>query len=67
MSVTWERAGESEHVEDAAVCVIALSGHQMLAVYPQLDPVRRAVVGDIEYSTCVDVHLGLSAPPAEER
>jgi oxygen-dependent protoporphyrinogen oxidase len=38
----------------------------MLAVYPQLDPVRRAVVEDIEYSTCVDVHLALSAPPAEE-
>jgi oxygen-dependent protoporphyrinogen oxidase len=64
--VTWERAGEAEHVEEASVCVIALSGHQMLAVYPQLDPVRRAVVEDIEYSTCVDVHLALSAPPAEE-
>ncbi|MDQ1500666.1 MAG: protoporphyrinogen/coproporphyrinogen oxidase [Actinomycetota bacterium] len=66
VTVTWERTGEAEHVEEAAVCVIALSGHQMLAVYPQLDPVRRAVVEDIEYSTCVDVHLALSAPPAEE-
>jgi oxygen-dependent protoporphyrinogen oxidase len=66
VTVAWERAGEAEHVEEAAVCVIALSGHQMLAVYPQLDPVRRAVVEDIEYSTCVDVHLALSAPPAEE-
>jgi oxygen-dependent protoporphyrinogen oxidase len=66
VAVTWERAGEAEHVQEAAVCVIALSGHQMLAVYPQLDPVRRAVVEDIEYSTCVDVHLALSAPPAEE-
>jgi oxygen-dependent protoporphyrinogen oxidase len=66
VAVTWERAGEAEHVEEASVCVIALSGHQMLAVYPQLDPVRRAVVEDIEYSTCVDVHLALSAPPAEE-
>ena len=37
----------------------------MLEVYPQLDPVRREVVEGIEYSTCVDVHLGLSAPPAE--
>ena len=65
MTVTWERAGEAEHVEEAAVCVIALSGHQMLAVYSQIDPVRRAVVEDIEYSTCVDVHLGLSSPPDE--
>ena len=65
VTVTWDRAGEGEHVEEATACVIALSGHQMLAVYPQLDPVRREVVADIEYSTCVDVHLGLSAPPEE--
>jgi len=65
VTVTWERAGEPEHVEEAAVCVIALSAQHMLAVYPQLDPVRREVVEDIEYSTCVDVHLALSAPPDE--
>jgi oxygen-dependent protoporphyrinogen oxidase len=65
VTVTWDRAGEAERVEEADVCVIALSGHQMLAVYPQLDPVRREVVEAIEYSTCVDVHLGLSAPPDE--
>jgi protoporphyrinogen/coproporphyrinogen III oxidase len=65
VTVTWERAGEGEHVEEAAACVIALSGHQMLGVYPQIDPVRREVVEGIEYSSCVDVHLGLSAPPAE--
>jgi oxygen-dependent protoporphyrinogen oxidase len=66
VTVTWDRAGETEHAEEAAVCVVALSGHQMLAVYPQIDPVRREVVADMEYSTCVDVHLGLSAPPAEQ-
>jgi oxygen-dependent protoporphyrinogen oxidase len=65
VTVTWDRPGEDEHVDEAAVCVIALSGHQMLAVYPQLDAVRREVVQDIEYSTCVDVHLGLSSPPDE--
>jgi oxygen-dependent protoporphyrinogen oxidase len=65
VTVTWDRAGEAEHVEDASACVIALSGHQMLGVYPQIDPVRRAVVEDIEYSSCVDVHLGLSEPPGE--
>jgi protoporphyrinogen/coproporphyrinogen III oxidase len=66
VTVTWDRAGEAERVEEADVCVIALSGLAMLAVYPQIDPVRRAVVEDIEYSTCVDVHLGLSEEPAEE-
>jgi oxygen-dependent protoporphyrinogen oxidase len=65
VTVTWDRPGEGEHVEEADVAVIALSAHHMLAVYPQLDPVRRAVVEDIEYSTCVDVHLGLSTPPDE--
>lgn len=65
VAVTWDRAGEGEHVEEADVCVIALSAHHMAAVYPQLDPVRREVVEDIDYSTCVDVHLGLSRPPDE--
>jgi len=65
VTVTWERPGEEEHVDEAAFCVIALSGEAMLAVYPQIDSVRREVVEDIEYSTCVDVHLGLSAPPDE--
>jgi oxygen-dependent protoporphyrinogen oxidase len=65
VTVTWNRPGEAEHVDEAAVCVIALSGRAMLAVYPQIDPVRREVVEAIDYSTCVDVHLGLSAPPDE--
>jgi oxygen-dependent protoporphyrinogen oxidase len=65
VTVTWDRAGEAEHVDEAAVCVIALSGRAMLAVYPQIDAVRREVVEAIDYSTCVDVHLGLSAPPDE--
>lgn len=65
VAVTWERAGEGEHVEEASAAVIALAAPQMAAVYPQLDPVRRDVVEGIEYSTCVTVHLGLSRPPDE--
>lgn len=65
VTVTWDRPGEDEHVDEADVCVIALSAQHMAAVYPQLDPVRREVVEDIEYSTCVDVHLGLTRPPDE--
>jgi oxygen-dependent protoporphyrinogen oxidase len=65
VTVTWDRPGEDEHVEQASVCVIALSAHHMLAVYPQIDAVRREVAEQIEYSTCVDVHLGLSAAPDE--
>ncbi|MGH8993709.1 MAG: protoporphyrinogen/coproporphyrinogen oxidase [Acidimicrobiia bacterium] len=65
VAVTWERAGEAEHVEEAAAAVIALAAPQMAAAYPQLDPVRREVVDAIDYSTCVTVHLRLTRPPDE--
>ncbi|HEY3238679.1 MAG TPA: NAD(P)/FAD-dependent oxidoreductase, partial [Acidimicrobiia bacterium] len=65
VTVTWNRDGEVEHVEGASAAVIALSAHQMAGIYPQLDPVRREVVEAIDYSTCVNVHLGLSRPPDE--
>ena len=65
VTVTWERAGEPERTEEASACVITLPAQQMIEIYPQLDPVRREVAGSIEYSTSVDVHLGLARPPAE--
>ncbi|MGH8972482.1 MAG: protoporphyrinogen/coproporphyrinogen oxidase [Acidimicrobiia bacterium] len=65
VAVTWERAGEAAHVEEASAAVIALPAHQMAGVYPQLDATRREVVEGIEYSTCVNVYLGLSRPPDE--
>ncbi|MGH9012105.1 MAG: protoporphyrinogen/coproporphyrinogen oxidase, partial [Acidimicrobiia bacterium] len=65
VTVTWQHSGEPERTEDVAACVIAVPAHHMLALYPQLDPVRREVAQRIEYSTCVDVTVGLSRPPAE--
>jgi oxygen-dependent protoporphyrinogen oxidase len=66
VTVTWERHGEDARSEESSAAVIALTGHHMLDIYPQLDPVRRKVVEAIEYSTCVSLHLGLARPPADE-
>jgi oxygen-dependent protoporphyrinogen oxidase len=63
--VTWARAGEAERTEDVAACVIAVPAHHMLAMYPQIDAVRREVAETIEYCTSVDVTVGLSRPPDE--
>jgi oxygen-dependent protoporphyrinogen oxidase len=65
VAITWERAGEPERTEEAAACVIALPAPHLLEIYPQLDPVRREVTGRVDYSTCVDVTLGLARPPDE--
>jgi protoporphyrinogen oxidase len=64
--VTWEASGTgSERVDDVSAVVIALSAHDMLRVYPGLDPVRSDIVSRLEYGSSVHVYLGLDRVPAE--
>ncbi len=64
--ISWTAPdGGGEKTEEAAGVVIALSGHDMLKVYPQLDVERRAIVANVEYAASLHVHLGLSRPPSE--
>jgi protoporphyrinogen/coproporphyrinogen III oxidase len=65
VTVTWDRNGEPEHIDSAASCVIALSGHQMLGIHPQLDDTRREIVGSLLYSRALNVHVALDRPPAD--
>ncbi|MFO0580286.1 MAG: NAD(P)/FAD-dependent oxidoreductase [Polyangia bacterium] len=63
--VAWSRPGMPERIEDASACVVAVPATQVRALYPQLDAVRSDVLGRIEYSTSVAVHLGLARAPDE--
>ena len=65
VTVTWARPGDPEHVEQADACVIALSGHQMLAVHPQLDRTRREIIASLLYSKGLNVHVALDRAPAD--
>jgi oxygen-dependent protoporphyrinogen oxidase len=65
VTVTWERAAEPEHVDEAVACVIALSGHQMLRIHPRLDGRRRAIIASLDYSKALNVHVALDRRPAE--
>lgn len=63
--VSWQRAGEREHTESAALCVLAVPAPVLVAIAPQLDAERKEILGDIVYSPSVNVFLGLDKPPAD--
>jgi oxygen-dependent protoporphyrinogen oxidase len=58
-------AGEPEVTEDAAACVIALSGHDMAAVHPGLPAEHREIIDGIEYVALIRISLALDTRPAE--
>lgn len=63
--VTWKAVDGAEQVEEASAAVIALPGHNMASVYPQLNPEQRDIVSRFEYSTSVHVSLALGRVPSE--
>ena len=64
--VTWQsRQGQGEQTEDASAVVIALPAPAMLKIYPQLDPVRRQIASEFEYTSSVHCGFGLSRIPDE--
>ena len=63
--VSWERPGESEHTETAAVCVLAVPAPALVELAPQLDAERKEILGNVVYSPSVNVFLGLDRPPAD--
>jgi oxygen-dependent protoporphyrinogen oxidase len=63
--VTWERAGEDEHVERADICVIAVTAHTMARLYPQLTAEQREIITGLEYSTLWSISLAVDTVPNE--
>ena len=63
--VTWTGADGREHVEDATSAILALPAHQVLKLYPQLDPVRTDILSNIRYARSAHVHFGTKTIPAE--
>ena len=65
VQVTWVGTDGREHVEDASSAVLALPGHQVVQLYPQLDPVRTEILSRVEYARSAHVHFGTKTIPAE--
>jgi oxygen-dependent protoporphyrinogen oxidase len=64
--VTWvSRDDGTERTESAAGVVITVSGHQMLAMYPQLHPTQREVVSEMTFARAMTVHVALHRAPSE--
>lgn len=65
VTVSWTRPGETEHVETASGCVVAVQAHDIPAVYPQLSTVQKEIVTAVDYSVGIGVHFALDAAPPE--
>jgi protoporphyrinogen oxidase len=63
--VSWAPESGPEKIEEASAAIVALPGHEVAKVYPQLDPVRREICEGLDYSSSVHVHLGLRRIPDE--
>lgn len=63
--ISWERRGESEHIEDADICVVAVTAHAMAAMYPQLMTEQQEIIAALEYSTLWSISLGVDPAPSE--
>jgi oxygen-dependent protoporphyrinogen oxidase len=55
----------AERTEDAAACVIALSGHDMAAVHPGLPAEHREIIDALQYVALIRISLALDRRPAE--
>jgi protoporphyrinogen/coproporphyrinogen III oxidase len=65
VEVMWCDKGGVEHTAAGSGCVIATAGHDVLDLYPGLDPTRAAFLRGLEYSTMFSVNIALSARPRE--
>lgn len=65
VKVTWRSPG-GDVTEDADVCVISLTAHQMADIYPQLDQERRSIVKSLTYNDLWKVALGVDPAPRQE-
>jgi protoporphyrinogen/coproporphyrinogen III oxidase len=63
--VSWERAGQPERTDTAAVCVLAVPAPVVVGIAPQLDAERKEVLDSVVYAPSVNVFLGLDRPPAD--
>jgi protoporphyrinogen/coproporphyrinogen III oxidase len=57
--------GQSERVEEASVCVVAVPAPLMYELYPQLPGEQAEIVSRADYVPVTVVKLGLDAPPDE--
>lgn len=63
--ISWIDTARTDHVEDADVCVIALSAKQMADVHVGLTAQAKDLVADLTYADLMSVQIALDSPPSE--
>ncbi|MFD5317657.1 protoporphyrinogen/coproporphyrinogen oxidase [Streptomyces sp. NPDC127098] len=63
--VHWSRAGEPDHVEEAAAAVVALPGPIAARLCPGLAPASLAYLENLPYVPDIHVYFGVDSKPSE--
>jgi protoporphyrinogen/coproporphyrinogen III oxidase len=63
-TVTW-RDGDGEHAVTVDGCVLAVSGRDLLAIHPGLDPVQREILARMRWADSIVGHFALRSRPAD--
>jgi oxygen-dependent protoporphyrinogen oxidase len=63
VEVTWT-APDGQRCETGAGAIISSMGNEVPGLLPQLDPDRAAFLRNLRYTSCININVGLSRPPA---
>lgn len=63
--VHWSRAGEPDHVEEAAAAVVALPGPIAARLCPGMAPDSRSYLANVPYVPDIHVYFGVDSKPDE--
>jgi oxygen-dependent protoporphyrinogen oxidase len=63
--VGWSTSDGTEHSERVDGCVLAVSGPELLALHPGIDPIQRDVIVQLGWADSIVGHFALRSRPAE--
>jgi len=63
VEITWS-GPEGQHTETGAGAIVSSMGNEVPDLLPQLEPDRAAFLRNLRYTSCININVGLSQPPA---
>ncbi|MCV7408336.1 hypothetical protein AWC05_04775 [Mycobacterium florentinum] len=63
VEITWT-GPDGQHTETGAGAIVSSMGNEVPDLLPQLEPDRAAFLRDLRYTSCININVGLSRPPA---
>jgi oxygen-dependent protoporphyrinogen oxidase len=64
IEISWT-GPDGAHTAAGAGAIVSSMGNEVPDLLPQLDPDRAAFLRDLRYTSCININVGLSRPPAD--